>query len=522
MKKIIDFIYDKRIATLLIIVALALGLIYFHGIKFGIDFSGGTRIPIVLEKNVEPQVMDEIVQNIKTRAAVFGLTEVKVRAVGDSQVYVEVASNNPKLVSDIETLLSKQGVYQAVVDGKEALRGDEIYTGTIGQVNPTQTGSNADWAVQFSVTQAGAVKFSNTVKGKPNYPVYMFLDRPTDSVLFLSKSDLLKSTANELRPISDDEITGAVNDALKLENSTLQMYLIDEFNSYKSTLKPFTNKTKAIISSNASKEIIETLKSKGFQIDLFPDVEIQPTFSVDQQKGQFAVIVSEWKAIGLLSSPRLSPQITDGIPNYGYIITGSVTGTGQQRAITANAEAKKIESVLKGGALPVQISLGSTTSIPAPLGAEFLKLSVIGALAAVIVISIFVALRYMTWKVIFPIIGILIAEVIILVAIIGSFTIDLGAMAGIIAAIGVSVDAQILITDELLKKDNDSHQKKLDRAFTIITYNALTAVVAMLPLLLFSGLVEIIGFATTSIVGSLLGVFVSRPAYGAIVEKLFD
>jgi len=40
--------------------------------------------------------------------------------------------------------------------------------------------------------------------------------------------------------------------------------------------------------------------------------------------------------------------------------------------------------------------------------------------------------------------------------------------------------------------------------------------------LLFSGLVEIIGFATSTILGSLLGLFISRPAYGVIVERIFE
>jgi len=44
----------------------------------------------------------------------------------------------------------------------------------------------------------------------------------------------------------------------------------------------------------------------------------------------------------------------------------------------------------------------------------------------------------------------------------------------------------------------------------------------MLPLLFLSGLVEIIGFATATVLGSLLGLFISRPAYAVIAEHLFE
>ena len=91
---------------------------------------------------------------------------------------------------------------------------------------------------------------------------------------------------------------------------------------------------------------------------------------------------------------------------------------------------------------------------------------------------------------------------------------------GMLAAIGVSVDAQIVVTDELLKKEEET-RKRMEKAFGIITTSVMVAVVAMLPLLLLSGLVEIIGFATATILGSLLGLFITRPAYGAIAERLF-
>ena len=522
MKKYIDFLYDRRITVLLAFVALALGLAFFNGIKFGIDFSGGTRIPIVLEKSVDTGVMDDIVQTIQVRAASFGLTEVKVRAVGSDVIYVEVPGNDPKLVGNIEGLLAKQGVFQGVVDGREALTGSDLFTGTISEVPTSQLQSVADWAVAFSVTQSGAAKFAQIVKGKAQYPLYMFLDRPTDAAVFISKSDLLSSVTANARPVSDDEVIAAVQDALRLENQSIKVYLLDNFDTYKDSLKPSSNKTQAIISENTSPQIVAYLNASGFIINKNPVADFRPQLSVAPTKGQFSVVVQQWKAVGLLSSPRLVAEITGGVPNYGYMITGNGQGSGQARIDSAAAEVKSIESVLKGGALPVQISIGSTTSIPAPLGSEFLKMSVIGALVALLVISLFVAIRYRTLKVILPIIFILLSEMTILVAIIGSFTIDLGAMAGIIAAMGVSVDAQILITDELLKKDEHDHTKKLNRAFSIIMTNATVAIIAMLPLLLFSGLVEIIGFATSAILGALLGALISRPAYGAIVEKLFD
>jgi len=43
-------------------------------------------------------------------------------------------------------------------------------------------------------------------------------------------------------------------------------------------------------------------------------------------------------------------------------------------------------------------------------------------------------------------------------------------------------------------------------------------IIAMLPLLFSTSLVDIVGFAESTILGALLGVLVTRPAYGAIVS----
>jgi len=508
-----------RVAVLLAIVFLSAFSIASNGVKFGIDFSGGVRIPVLLEKSVDSVTMEEMVTTIKTRAASFGLSEVKVRPIGDSEIYVEMPASSPQLVSDVENLLSRQGVYRGIVDGKVAVKGEEIYSGTIMKI-PSQYLQGADWGVSFTVTQGGAQRFADVAKGKGNYPLYMFLDRPTDSIIILSEKQLMADAASKSRvvPIAKARALQIATSALALEGDNITLYL-EESLSQNLSLKPATNKSRAIVTANSS--LIPSLKAAGFIIVEKTDAEMTPQYVVSPENPT-SDAVSVWKAVGLMSAPRLVPSVTEGIPNFSYTINGPAEGSNAQaRAIDALKKERELESLLKGGALPVQISLGSKTVIPAPLGEEFLRLSLIGLLFSLVAISIMVAIRYRHLQIIVPMIFISLAELVILLAILGSFTIDLAGMAGILAAIGVGVDAQIIVTDELLKKEGEM-QKRLEKAFAIITTSVTVAVIAMVPLLFFSGLVEIIGFATATVLGSLLGLFISRPAYGVIAEHLFE
>ncbi|MDD5337499.1 MAG: hypothetical protein PHS02_03360, partial [Candidatus ainarchaeum sp.] len=91
-----------RFLSLALLIVLALANVAINGVKFGIDFSGGTRIPVVLEHPVDQTTMNDMVQIIKSRASVLGLTEVSVRAVGTSQIDVEVPGTNENLIKNIE------------------------------------------------------------------------------------------------------------------------------------------------------------------------------------------------------------------------------------------------------------------------------------------------------------------------------------------------------------------------------------------------------------------------------------
>ncbi len=503
-----------RILALVCLVLLALINMGMNDLKYGIDFSGGTRIPVILEQPVDQETMNELIDIIKKRSSVLGLSEVKVTSIGNAEINVEVPSGNEDQITFIEEVLSHQGVYEGIVDGKVALTGEDILPGTVQELPPQYLSQGSDWGVSFTITSTSAKNFAEVVKGKQNYPLYMFLYKPKDAIIILSQDEL---SYNSPEGISVDDLLDTVEDALQLEDEITPIYLLEDLDS-NSTLIPKTNYTKALISRNSPEWLVELLESQSFKIDIIEEENLYPLFSFSQS-GEPSLV--EWQAVGLLSSPRLNPSLADGTISTFYSISGPAQGEGAEKAQNADQNVKRITSVLKGGALPVQISLGSKTVLPPQLGLEFLRLSFIAIVISLILISIFIGLRYLKTKLILPIVIISISELIILISILGSFTIDLAAMAGIIAAIGVGVDAQIVITDELLKKDIEDAEEKLDIAFNIIKVNVVVAIVGMLPLL-FSGMVEVIGFAISTILGALLGLLITRPAYAAIVEHIIE
>jgi len=504
-----------KLSGMALLVLLALLNVTVNGVKFGIDFSGGTRIPVILDKAVDENTMNELVQTIKKRASVLGLTEAKVRAIGNTEINVEIPSSDEEQIALIEKTLSHQGVYQGIVDGKVAVSGDRIFSSSIKALGSTElTQQGADWGVAFAVDRAGAEQFAQAAKGKADYPIYMFLDRPTDAAIFYEKSEF---RTYMMQDAGEKESLKAMNDALKLEGSDIRVYLVESMDE---NTTPATNKTKAIVSANMSRAAKDNITKRGFILEEVDETAIAPEFSRTKSG---VLTLDKLETAGLLTAPILSGSITTGIPNYNYVVTGSVQAKDPtEKAAEAQERVKSIESILKGGSLPVQISLGSRTTLPASLGSEFLRLSLIAIGASLVVIAVLIGLRYRNIAATLPIILISLAEAVILISILGSFTIDLAAMAGILAAIGVGVDAQIVITDELLKKD-DEHKtsEKIELAFGIIKTNAVVAIFSMVPLL-FSGLVEVIGFSISTILGALLGYLLTRPAYAVLVEKVLD
>ncbi|NOZ58523.1 MAG: preprotein translocase subunit SecD [Euryarchaeota archaeon] len=188
----------------------------------------------------------------------------------------------------------------------------------------------------------------------------------------------------------------------------------------------------------------------------------------------------------------------------------------------AEAEARSVEVVLRSGALPIKLEVISVSSVPPELGMQFARNAAIAGFFAIVSVALVVFLRYRRAGIVLPIIATGVSEVIIIlgVASLIRWDLDLPAIAGIIAAVGTGVDDQIVITDEVLLQRGYSMRSRIKRAFFIIFSAWFTTVAAMVPLFMI-GMAALKGFAITTILGVTIGVLITRPAYAKVVEHLF-
>jgi len=220
---------------------------------------------------------------------------------------------------------------------------------------------------------------------------------------------------------------------------------------------------------------------------------------------------------GVGISPSLQEEINAGsIPKRLQITMG-----GSSDDPEARDEAKRLHSYLRSGVLTSEVSIVGSSQISPTLAEGFGRDAVRAGFLALAAVSLFIYARYRNPLIVLPIMATGISEVIIIlgVASLIRWNIDLPAIAGIIAAVGTGVDDQIVITDEVLMEKVRSIGFRIKSAFFIIMAAWATTVAAMLPLV-WLGQGMLVGFAITTIIGVTVGVFITRPAYARTVQYL--
>ena len=194
---------------------------------------------------------------------------------------------------------------------------------------------------------------------------------------------------------------------------------------------------------------------------------------------------------------------------------------------TEFVDAQQVAINLRAGALPapLDIQAGTSSFISPSQGEEFRTNSLIVGILAIFGVAGFVFLRYREPRVSLPMIVTALSEVFILLGFAAAlgYPLDLAVIGGFIAVIGTGVDDLIIIADEVMAQGDVHSRKVFDsrfrKAFWVIGAAAATTIIAMSPLAVLS-LGDLRGFAIFTILGVIVGVTITRPAYGDILRRL--
>ena len=246
----------------------------------------------------------------------------------------------------------------------------------------------------------------------------------------------------------------------------------------------------------------------------------------------------------------------------------SITG-GAETQEQARADMRELQAILSSGTLDYPVVVESNSTYSAQRGTQFMTAAFAAIVASVLATGGLVYIRYRELSTALPIVLTGSSEVIVLLGAWFSTvaTLNLASIAGIIAAVGTGVDDQIIIKDESEKEALTDWRKKIKNAFFAIFTSAASTIGAMLPLinptqvnmlvgaagvsiLAYTGykrsknlhlmaigalavvvsftisqisttsyaLQDVRGFAVTTIVGILIGISITRPAYAKILE----
>jgi SecD/SecF fusion protein len=213
-------------------------------------------------------------------------------------------------------------------------------------------------------------------------------------------------------------------------------------------------------------------------------------------------------------------------PNVNNEITG---GSSEITGNFSPEEANDLANVLKSGTMSAKVEVVSNNVIGPSLGAEAVQQGFLSFIVAIILLMIFMIAIYGVVPGLVANVG-LILNLYFTLGILASFqaVLTLSGIAGIVLALGMAVDANVLIferTKEELKAGKKLRQaisEGYSNAFSAIFDSNLTSVITGIILLLF-GSGPIKGFATTLIIGLVCSfftaVFLTRIAFELITKN---
>jgi len=295
------------------------------------------------------------------------------------------------------------------------------------------------------------------------------------------------------------------NDAISMIGKTAQLefVLVDEDSMALSGMKKEDFKSTSILTGKEvkdSKLSFDKYNKPGVSLEfdsngtkLFKEAT-EKAVNYSAGKGQIAIILDNT----VISAPYTKIVIGDG----KAVISGNFTID----------EATTLASLIRGGALPVNLNEIQTSVIGPTLGLEALNTSVDAAKIGFLLVILFMLIYYRIPGFIASIALILYSSLLLFIMVGFNATLTLPGVAGIVLSVGMAVDANVIIFERIKEelKNGKTLRASIDSGFsralrTIIDSNVTTFIAAIVLFTFGEGPIK--GFAVTLMIGILTSMF---------------
>ncbi|MFC9174325.1 protein translocase subunit SecD [Streptomyces sp. NPDC101230] len=224
------------------------------------------------------------------------------------------------------------------------------------------------------------------------------------------------------------------------------------------------------------------------------------------ERRRVAIVLDE----KVISSPQVDPSVgcQAGLPSGGTQITGSFSAK----------EARDLALLIKGGALPVPVEIVEQRTVGPTLGAAAIDASAQAALIGAAATALFITIVYRLFGALAAV-ALAAYGVISYAALVGlGVTLTLPGLAGFVLAIGMAVDANVLVFERAREECQDRPALSLRSALTTGFQKAFSAVAdSNITTLLAAGLLFFLGSGPVKGFGVTLGIGVIASMFSALV-----
>jgi len=203
-----------------------------------------------------------------------------------------------------------------------------------------------------------------------------------------------------------------------------------------------------------------------------------------------------------------------------------ITGTAATRE-EAQTNLNRMSAILQSGALPIKLEVLSMDTVSPRLGRSFIDQILFAAAVVYAITGVLIWLHYKDSEITTLMLVTTLFDAVLVLGIAATikWQLDLPSIAGLVVGLGISVDQQLVITDQVMKGELEHEAKlstkaKLKKAGSILFASFGTSLTAMVPLM-FAALGSLRGFAITSLLTEGAAYFITRPAYLATLEAEF-